>query len=140
MHAAFQGVVRKLYSCTGCQQCCITLPWACWIAAGRASHFLICTAICRYGFATCSTLKPTQWSYPAGSINQIPGTATVCGDCRVTPFYDVEEVRPALERHPSAKQVLCCIYMCCQPQGCQVCVWTTNAVTGTTGLQGAARK
>eukprot|EP00879_Flechtneria_rotunda_P015655 GHRR01016377.1.p1 GENE.GHRR01016377.1~~GHRR01016377.1.p1 ORF type:complete len:309 (+),score=85.20 GHRR01016377.1:574-1500(+) len=46
----------------------------------------------RYGFATCSTLKPTQWSYPAGSINQIPGTATVCGDCRVTPFYDVYEV------------------------------------------------
>lgn len=46
----------------------------------------------RYGFATCSTLKPTQWSYPAGSINQIPGTATICGDCRITPFYDVEQV------------------------------------------------
>ena len=27
----------------------------------------------KYGFATPSTLKPTQWSYPAGSINQIPG-------------------------------------------------------------------
>lgn len=27
----------------------------------------------KYGFATCSTLKPTQWSYPGGSINQIPG-------------------------------------------------------------------
>lgn len=46
----------------------------------------------RYGFATCSTLKPTQWSYPSGSINQIPGTATICGDCRITPFYDVEQV------------------------------------------------
>eukprot|EP00878_Enallax_costatus_P035294 GHUV01039313.1.p1 GENE.GHUV01039313.1~~GHUV01039313.1.p1 ORF type:complete len:274 (+),score=69.27 GHUV01039313.1:523-1344(+) len=46
----------------------------------------------RYGFATCSTLKPTQWSYPSGSINQIPGSATVCGDCRITPFYDVEQV------------------------------------------------
>jgi len=47
----------------------------------------------RYGFATSSTLKPTQWSVPAGSINQIPGQAVVCGDIRVTPFYDVYEVR-----------------------------------------------
>lgn len=46
----------------------------------------------RYGFATCSTLKPTQWSYPSGSINQIPGSATVCGDIRLTPFYDMEQV------------------------------------------------
>lgn len=46
----------------------------------------------RYGFATPSTLKPTQWSYPLGSINQIPGQATICGDVRVTPFYDMAEV------------------------------------------------
>eukprot|EP00775_Hariotina_reticulata_P001518 gene1518-1855_t len=46
----------------------------------------------KYGFASCSTMKPTQWSYPSGSINQIPGQATVCGDCRITPFYDVDEV------------------------------------------------
>eukprot|EP00882_Tetradesmus_deserticola_P002404 GHRQ01002563.1.p1 GENE.GHRQ01002563.1~~GHRQ01002563.1.p1 ORF type:complete len:440 (+),score=207.27 GHRQ01002563.1:231-1550(+) len=46
----------------------------------------------RYGFATCSTLKPTQWSYPSGSINQIPGAVTISGDMRVTPFYEVEEV------------------------------------------------
>lgn len=48
--------------------------------------------VCRYAFATPSTLKPTQWHYPSGSINQIPGTATICGDMRITPFYDVEEV------------------------------------------------
>ena len=36
---------------------------------------------------TCSSLKPTQWSYPGGGINQIPGEATLCGDIRVTPFY-----------------------------------------------------
>jgi acetylornithine deacetylase/succinyl-diaminopimelate desuccinylase-like protein len=53
----------------------------------------MCSAVRRYGFATCSTLKPTQWSYPSGSINQIPGSATISGDMRVTPFYDVEEVR-----------------------------------------------
>lgn len=46
----------------------------------------------KYAFATPSTLKPTQWHYPSGSINQIPGTATICGDMRVTPFYGVEEV------------------------------------------------
>lgn len=36
----------------------------------------------RYAFATPSTMKPTQFSYPGGSINQIPGEATICGDCR----------------------------------------------------------
>lgn len=45
-----------------------------------------------YGFASPSTLKPTQWRYPGGSINQIPGEATICGDVRVTPFYDLATV------------------------------------------------
>ncbi|GLC37544.1 hypothetical protein PLESTB_001759000 [Pleodorina starrii] len=53
----------------------------------------------RYGFATPSTMKPTQWSYPGGSINQIPGEATVCGDCRITPFYDVEQVMEKLRSY-----------------------------------------
>ncbi|CAI5506368.1 unnamed protein product, partial [Closterium sp. Naga37s-1] len=44
-----------------------------------------------YGFATPSTMKPTQWSYPGGSVNQIPGECTVAGDCRITPFYDEAE-------------------------------------------------
>ncbi|KAK1326526.1 hypothetical protein QJS10_CPA01g02911 [Acorus calamus] len=34
-----------------------------------------------YGFATPSTMKPTQWSYPGGGINQIPAECTVSGDC-----------------------------------------------------------
>jgi hypothetical protein len=38
-------------------------------------------------------MKPTQLSVPAGSINQIPGTAVICGDLRVTPFYDIHKVR-----------------------------------------------
>ncbi|RDY12361.1 Acetylornithine deacetylase [Mucuna pruriens] len=33
-----------------------------------------------YGFATPSTMKPTQWSYPGGGINQIPGECTISGD------------------------------------------------------------
>ncbi|EPS71024.1 hypothetical protein M569_03733, partial [Genlisea aurea] len=35
-----------------------------------------------YGFATPSTMKPTQWSYPGGGINQIPAECRVCGDVR----------------------------------------------------------
>ncbi|PNW87021.1 hypothetical protein CHLRE_02g105500v5 [Chlamydomonas reinhardtii] len=53
----------------------------------------------RYGFATPSTMKPTQWSYPGGSINQIPGEATICGDCRITPFYDVQQVMDKLRSY-----------------------------------------
>ncbi|XP_024377882.1 acetylornithine deacetylase [Physcomitrium patens] len=45
-----------------------------------------------YGFATPSTMKPTQWSYPGGGVNQIPGECTICGDCRITPFYNVDDV------------------------------------------------
>ncbi|XP_044465924.1 acetylornithine deacetylase-like, partial [Mangifera indica] len=35
-----------------------------------------------YGFATPSTMKPTQWHYPGGGINQIPFECTVSGDVR----------------------------------------------------------
>jgi hypothetical protein len=66
-----------------------------YLLSGMLPLLFLFIGLCtnRYGFATCSTLKPTQWSYPSGSINQIPGSATVSGDMRVTPFYDVEEVR-----------------------------------------------
>eukprot|EP00197_Chlamydomonas_leiostraca_P004747 CAMPEP_0202867528 /NCGR_PEP_ID=MMETSP1391-20130828/9483_1 /ASSEMBLY_ACC=CAM_ASM_000867 /TAXON_ID=1034604 /ORGANISM="Chlamydomonas leiostraca, Strain SAG 11-49" /LENGTH=429 /DNA_ID=CAMNT_0049547581 /DNA_START=14 /DNA_END=1303 /DNA_ORIENTATION=- len=56
----------------------------------------------RYGYAIPSTMKPTQWRYPGGSINQIPGEATVCGDCRMTPFYDLDKVKAALEGYVAA--------------------------------------
>jgi hypothetical protein len=59
---------------------------------GCHTPFMHVCCVCRYSFATPSTLKPTQWHYPSGSINQIPGTATICGDMRITPFYDMEEV------------------------------------------------
>nr|ABD65618.1 acetylornithine deacetylase, putative [Brassica oleracea] len=52
-----------------------------------------------YGFATPSTMKPTQWSYPGGGINQIPGECTVSGDVRLTPFYDVKEVMKKLQEY-----------------------------------------
>ncbi|KAH0901479.1 LOW QUALITY PROTEIN: hypothetical protein HID58_040982 [Brassica napus] len=73
-----------------------------------------------YGFATPSTMKPTQWSCkflsndfqmlcllnsnrifadPGGGINQIPGECTVSGDVRLTPFYDVKEVMKKLQEY-----------------------------------------
>lgn len=53
----------------------------------------------RYQYVTGSTLKPTQWKVPEGSINQIPGECTVCGDIRLTPFYRIEDAQKALERY-----------------------------------------
>ncbi|KAJ1474482.1 hypothetical protein T484DRAFT_1635481, partial [Baffinella frigidus] len=53
----------------------------------------------RYRFVTCSSLKPTQWSYPGGGINQIPGEATLCGDIRVTPFYSAEKVAARVKQY-----------------------------------------
>lgn len=53
----------------------------------------------KYGYAAPSTMKPTQWFYPQASINQIPGEATIAGDCRVTPFYDVHEVMARVQSY-----------------------------------------
>ncbi|XP_050232166.1 acetylornithine deacetylase isoform X1 [Mercurialis annua] len=52
-----------------------------------------------YGFATPSTMKPTQWSYPGGGINQIPGECTIAGDVRLTPFYNVADVKNKLQEY-----------------------------------------
>lgn len=50
-----------------------------------------------YGYATPSTMKPTQWSYPGGGINQIPYECTISGDVRLTPFYSVTDVMKKLQ-------------------------------------------
>lgn len=52
-----------------------------------------------YGFATPSTMKPTQWSYPGGGINQIAGECTICGDVRLTPFYSVTDCMKKLQEY-----------------------------------------
>ncbi|XP_048500771.1 acetylornithine deacetylase isoform X2 [Beta vulgaris subsp. vulgaris] len=52
-----------------------------------------------YGFATPSTMKPTQWTYPGGGINQIPGECTISGDVRLTPFYDVTDCMKKLQEY-----------------------------------------
>lgn len=52
-----------------------------------------------YGFTTPSTMKPTQWSYPGGGINQIPGECSISGDVRLTPFYNVKDVMNKLQEY-----------------------------------------
>ncbi|KAK4364619.1 hypothetical protein RND71_015977 [Anisodus tanguticus] len=52
-----------------------------------------------YEFATPSTMKPTQWFYPGGGINQIPGECTVSGDVRLTPFYNVTDAMKKLQEY-----------------------------------------
>ena len=51
-----------------------------------------------YNFTNCSTLKPTQIETGAGSINQIPGVCVVRGDVRLSPFYDIADVRIFIEQ------------------------------------------
>ncbi|KAI5642011.1 hypothetical protein M9H77_00208 [Catharanthus roseus] len=52
-----------------------------------------------YAFEIPSTMKPTQWSYPGGGINQIPGECTIAGDVRLTPFYDISDAQKKLEEY-----------------------------------------
>ncbi|KAH9302416.1 hypothetical protein KI387_013999, partial [Taxus chinensis] len=52
-----------------------------------------------YEFATPSTMKPTQWIYPGGGINQIPGECTISGDVRLTPFYRCADVVDKLKEY-----------------------------------------
>ncbi|KAK9120731.1 hypothetical protein Syun_018348 [Stephania yunnanensis] len=52
-----------------------------------------------YKFETPSTMKPTQWSYPGGGINQIPADCTIFGDVRLTPFYETSDVMKKLQEY-----------------------------------------
>jgi acetylornithine deacetylase len=52
-----------------------------------------------YKFATGSTMKPTQMNTPPGSLNQIPGSCTVKGDIRLSPFYDIADLRVKIEEY-----------------------------------------
>ncbi|XP_057978542.1 acetylornithine deacetylase isoform X2 [Malania oleifera] len=52
-----------------------------------------------YGFATPSTMKPTQWSYPGGGINQIPAECTISGDVRLLLVKHVKDVMKKLQDH-----------------------------------------
>ena len=51
----------------------------------------------KWNFATPSTMKPTQMECARGSINQIPPRLKISGDIRLTPFYDVKEVKAKVD-------------------------------------------
>jgi len=59
-----------------------------------------------YKYATGSSMKPTVISTPPGSTNQIPGECTVTGDIRLTPFYDIDAVKRAVEGYVAKIDVL----------------------------------
>lgn len=50
-----------------------------------------------YKYITASTMKPTQISCCEGSLNQICALTTVQGDIRLTPFYDIFEMKTVIE-------------------------------------------
>ena len=47
-------------------------------------------------------MKPTQVKCAPGGLNQIPPEATVSGDIRLTPFYDVAELKACIEAEVAA--------------------------------------
>eukprot|EP00124_Ichthyophonus_hoferi_P002888 Ihof_evm2s220 gene=Ihof_evmTU2s220 len=51
-----------------------------------------------YPFQTSSTMKPTQINSAQGTINTMPGTCTISGDIRMTPFFDVHEVMSTMQK------------------------------------------
>jgi len=50
-----------------------------------------------HNFATPSTMKPTQVKCAVGSLNQLPPWVEISGDIRLTPFYEVDAVRAAVD-------------------------------------------
>lgn len=52
----------------------------------------------RWGFIAPSSMKPTQQECAKGSLNQIPPWATLAGDIRISPFYDILEVMDSVEK------------------------------------------
>ena len=47
-------------------------------------------------------MKPTQVKCAPGGLNQIPPDATVSGDIRLTPFYDVDALKASIEAEVAA--------------------------------------
>ena len=44
-------------------------------------------------------MKPTQMKCAKGGLNQIPPHATISGDIRLTPFYEVAAVKAAIQKY-----------------------------------------
>lgn len=71
-----------------------------------------------YSYLTSSNLKPTQISCSSGALNQLPAECIIQGDLRLTPFYDINDVKIKIEsyihninQNPSILQ---------QPENCDI--------------------
>ncbi|CAK4144117.1 unnamed protein product [Aphanomyces euteiches] len=53
----------------------------------------------RYNFATGSTMKPTKIESSTNGINQIPPWTTISGDVRLSPFYEMQDLRAKLKEY-----------------------------------------
>lgn len=51
----------------------------------------------KYSFSTCSTMKPTQVKCAVGSLNQLPPWVEISGDVRLTPFYEVGDLKAKID-------------------------------------------
>jgi len=51
-----------------------------------------------YNYLVSSSMKPTQVECARGSLNQIPPFCTFSGDIRLTPFYDIKDVKTTIEK------------------------------------------
>ncbi|KDO31395.1 hypothetical protein SPRG_04012 [Saprolegnia parasitica CBS 223.65] len=52
-----------------------------------------------YNFACASTMKPTQVEGSTNGVNQIPPWCKVSGDVRLSPFYDMQDLREKLSSY-----------------------------------------
>ena len=50
-----------------------------------------------WSFMTGSTMKPTQVKCAVGSLNQLPPWVEISGDVRLTPFYEISEMKAKLD-------------------------------------------
>ena len=71
-----------------------------------------------YSYLTSSNFKPTQISCSSGALNQLPAECIIQGDLRLTPFYDINDVKIKIEsyinninQNPSILQ---------QPENCNI--------------------
>jgi len=52
-----------------------------------------------YSYLTSSNFKPTQISCSSGALNQLPAECIIQGDLRLTPFYDINDVKIKIESY-----------------------------------------
>ncbi len=67
-----------------------------WVRERFEQHASAHPEEARYGYATPSTFKPTLIDVPNRGISNIPGSARVEGDLRLTPFHDMTQVQMAV--------------------------------------------